>query len=149
MTLKITTKADRKKIHAVKKYCKPKNCFEVDKGLDESFLDDINSNYFTNITYTCAGHEEVIPKHLDNDRNKPVIGVEKLKMPPGIMFDSYEHNLCPLLEKNIPNTKCDSGTFTRTRYRIEAIKSDKKKNNKWLKDVRRILKDEKFFSDNK
>ena len=87
----------------------------------------------------------MIPKHLDNNRNNPVIGTETIKMPPGILFDSYKHNLCPSLEKNIPNTKCTSGVIEKIRYRIEAVDPNKEKNKKWWKDSHRILKSEDIF----
>ena len=137
---KITTKSERKKIYKVKKYCAPKKCIEVDKNLKQKYLDDINKNPDINVTYTCAGHEEIISKHLDNDRNKSIIGTEVIKMPPGILFDTYKNNLCEKLEENIPNTKCTSGEIVRTRYRLETINSNKTKNKKWWKDVHKELK---------
>jgi len=144
-----TTYEESEKIHAQKKYCKPTKCLSTDKSIPNKQLDNINSNDAISVTYTCAGHEEKHIGYPDNKLSNPALGLIKEQTPSVIGFETrFKSDLCPALEKNIPNTKCKSEDATMTRYGIESTKPDPKSNAKWWKDASDKLGDKRFVLDN-
>jgi len=132
-----------------KKYCKPTSCFEVDKIIPNEQLDSINKNNAISVTYTCAGHKEKHIKYPHDKITEKAIGLETQQTPSVIGFETrFKSNLCPAIEKNVPNTKCKSEESTMTKYVIESTKPDPKNNEEWWDNASKTLGNERFIIDN-